>query len=258
MFRLLISLLLIAGYLGGCAPRISLEREQGNPGGRAFYRQAAAMNWKERDSLALAWVRKGWLPRFMLKLRPVTARIYDPALGHKRTVRFWISRDYFSLGTNKDWVRVPITPMAFERMSNQLKSRLPSPAMVDLIYAAARVKAEPVPLFAFRDSTPTMWHHHLLIEGQRMKRPGLIAGIKKDVVFSARLGEPGRENRVAIYGWHRLDGKPIQPLYTGHVNWYVDYSHGLRLVWHRVKVDGRRLELDSLRSRPEQQAFFSQ
>ena len=31
------------------------------------------------------------------------------------------------------------------------------------------------------------------------------------------------------------DGKPIQPLYTGHVNWYVDYSHGVRLVCPKHK-----------------------
>ena len=24
--------------------------------------------------------------------------------------------------------------------------------------------------------------------------------------------------KVAIYGWHKPDGKPIQPLYTGHMD----------------------------------------
>jgi hypothetical protein len=43
---------------------------------------------------------------------------------------------------------------------------------------------------------------------------------------------------VASYGWHKLDGKPIQPVYAGHVNWYVDYSHGIRLIAKQVKMDG--------------------
>jgi UDP-galactopyranose mutase len=47
---------------------------------------------------------------------------------------------------------------------------------------------------------------------------------------------------VAIYGWHKPDGNPIQPLYTGHVNWYVDYSHGIRLVYRIIIVDGKKLD----------------
>jgi hypothetical protein len=47
-----------------------------------------------------------------------------------------------------------------------------------------------------------------------------------------------RANRVAIFGWHYLSGKPIQPLYSGHVDWYVDYSHGIRPVRRMMRVDG--------------------
>ncbi|WP_204310148.1 hypothetical protein, partial [Enterobacter cloacae] len=83
---------------------------------------------------------------------------------------------------------------------------------------------DPVPMYIFRDSTVTMWQHHLIIEGQRKNRKGLIAGIKKDVVITDLLTRSSKPNRVAIFGWHKPDGIPIQPLYTGHVNWYVDYS----------------------------------
>jgi hypothetical protein len=27
-------------------------------------------------------------------------------------------------------------------------------------------------------------------------------------------------------------------VYAGHVNWYVDYSHGIRLIAKQVKMDG--------------------
>ena len=30
---------------------------------------------------------------------------------------------------------------------------------------------------------------------------------------------------------------PIQPLYTGHVNWYTDYSHGARMIYARIRVN---------------------
>jgi hypothetical protein len=86
-----------------------------------------------------------------------------------------------------------------------------------------------------------MWHHHLIVEGQRNGRRGLITGIKKDVVISDRVSRSAQPGRVAIYGWHKPDGKPIQPLYTGHINWWVDYSHGIRFVYRmiRVKEPGR-------------------
>ena len=40
-----------------------------------------------------------------------------------------------------------------------------------------------------------------------------------------------------IYGWHQLNGVPIQPLYSGHLNSYVDYSHGIRFVNQQMLVD---------------------
>jgi hypothetical protein len=55
---------------------------------------------------------------------------------------------------------------------------------------------------------------------------------------------------VAIYGWHKTDGRPIQPLYAGHVDWYVDYSHGIRLVSRKVKVNGRTMDYISLLNHP--------
>ncbi len=48
---------------------------------------------------------------------------------------------------------------------------------------------------------------------------------------------------MAIYGWHKPDGTPIQPLTTVHVDWYVDYSHGVRLAKRTVKVDGQSADL---------------
>jgi hypothetical protein len=40
-----------------------------------------------------------------------------------------------------------------------------------------------------------------------------------------------------IYGWHNLDGVPIQPVYNGHTQTYADYSHGIRLVQNSLTVD---------------------
>lgn len=235
-------LLLAFCLLTGCGsfkkvnfPPTSEERLTGS----AFYKMAASFNWQQRDSFAVAEALKGNLPDFLQKFSPVRITFYDTATGRNHTVLFYVAPDYFSVGTVQDWARVPLTPMAAQRIADTLHCFLPTRKMVDAIYKQASVRLQPVPLVAFRDSTPVMYHHHLIIEGQRKGRKGLIAGIKKDVVLSSRITRDAKPNRVAIYGWHQLNGQPIQPLYTGHVNWYVDYSHGIRFVYQLVKVDGR-------------------
>lgn len=208
--------------------------------GTAFYRTVAAWKWKERDSLAVEEILSGNVPSFLKKFVPITAETTDSA-GIVHHATFYALPDYLSIGTDDDWARVPLTPMAAQKIADSLHCFLPTRKMVDLIYQQASVKLEPVPMYAFRDSSVTMWQHHLIVEGQRKGRKGLVAGIKKDVVISSKISMDAKPNREAIYGWHKLDGKPIQPLYTGHINWWVDYSHGIRLIHQNIKVDGKEM-----------------
>lgn len=218
--------------------------------GTAFYQSAAAMNWMDRDSLAVKQVLAGALPAFLRKFIPVTVSIIDSSTGKTIKAIYYVAPDYLSIGTDNDWARINITPMAAQRIADSLDCFLPTRKMVDDIYRAATIKLDPVPMFAYRDSTPTMWQHHLIIEGQRKGRKGLIAGIKKDVVSSGQVSRHAKKDRVAIYGWHQPNGKPIQPLYTGHVYWWVDYSQGIRLVYRRIKVEGRWMDYTDVLKHP--------
>ena len=174
----------------------------------------------------------------------------DSTSGKTIKASYFVTLDYLSIGTNKDWARIPLTPIAAQQLADAFNCFLPTTKIVDDIYKAARVKLEPVPMYIYRDSTVTMWQHHLIIEGQRRSRKGLIVGIKKDVVISGKIGRSEKPNRVAIYGWHLMNGKPIQPLYTGHVNWYADYSHGIRLVYRKIKVNGKWMDYVDVLSDP--------
>ncbi len=205
--------------------------------GTAFYQQAAAMNWKERDSFVLKEVLAGNVPAFLKKFIAVHTCITDSLTGKTITATYYVSPDYLSIGNNDNWARINITPLAAQKIADNFHCFLPTKKMVDDIYKAAKVKLEPVPMYAFRDSTPTMWQHHLILEGQRKGRKGLIAGMKKDIVISGKITRDTKPDRVAIYGWHTPDGKPIQPLYTGHIYWWVDYSQGIRLIYRKIKID---------------------
>ncbi|MFN2437608.1 MAG: hypothetical protein ABR503_00305 [Chitinophagaceae bacterium] len=210
--------------------------------GTDFYKETAAYNWQQRDSLALIELLSGNLPSFLKKFVRFNLFIIDSSTGKKIKAIYFVSPDYISIGSDKDWARIPLTPMAAQKLADAWECLLPTRKISDDIYKASKIKLEPVPMYAFRDSTPTMYHHHLIIEGQRRGRKGLIAGIKKDIVISGKISSDVESNRVAIYGWHKLDGKPIQPLYSGHVNWYVDYSHGVRLVYRKIKVDSKWMD----------------
>lgn len=218
--------------------------------GNEFYHQAFAMKWAARDSFVVKEVLAGNVPDFLKRFVPVQVSIIDSSSGKTIKATYYVAPDYLSVGTDKDWARINITPQAAQRIADSFHCFLPTRKMVDDIYKAAKLKLEPVPMYAFRDSTPTMWQHHLIIEGQRNGRKGLIAGIQKDVVISGKIARDPKPNKVAIYGWHKLDGKAIQPLYTGHINWWVDYSQGIRLIYEKIKVDGKWMNYTEVLKNP--------
>lgn len=209
--------------------------------GSAFYRSVFDANRIQREELAKKEILAGNIPAFLRSFVAVNTSI-TTAEGRRIDAVYYVLPDYLSIGTDHDFARIPLTPMAAQVIADSLRCFLPTRKIVDDVYRAAAVKLEPVPLYALRDSAVTMYHHNLIIEGQRRLRPGLVAGIKKDVVITGRIPRDPRPNRVAIYGWHKLDGSPIQSLYTGHVDWYVDYSHGIRLVSRTISVNGRAMD----------------
>lgn len=218
--------------------------------GTSFYKTAVAWSWQKRDSFAVEEILKGNMPAFLKTFTAIHTSIYDSAKGRTIKATYFVAKDYLSLGNDQDWARIPLTPMAAQKIADSFHCFLSTKKITDDIYKAAKVKLEPVPMYAFRDSTITMWQHHLIVEGQRKGAKGLIAGIKKDVVLSSKITQSGKLNHEAIYGWHKLDGKPIQPLYVGHINWWVDYSHGIRLVYQIIIVDGKKMNYANVLADP--------
>lgn len=221
----------------------------GGTGGDAIMKSVAAMSRSDREAQILREIVGGNVPAFMSKFVTVSVRGVD-ANGKTHTASYEVSPDYVCVGTDEDFVRVPLTPMAAQPLADRLCCSLTTRKMCDDIYRQADVKLEPRPMTQDRESVATFVKHNAVIEQQRKgKRLGaLVAGIKKDVVISNLLQE--REHRVAIYGWHQLDGKPIQPLTTVHVDWYVDYSHGIRLVKRKMTVDGESRDLQDVLKDP--------
>ncbi len=217
--------------------------------GTAFIERVQNLSPADRDAAIVEAILGGNFPEHLRTLHEVRA-VEQASDGSERTLVYHVMPDYLAIGSDDDFVRMPMTPMSAQRIADEWGFTLPTGRMVDQIYAAADVKLAPRPLTRRREAVETFAEHQRLIEQQRAARPLglLVAGTKKDVVLTGRLAE--RERRVAIYGWHRLTGQPIQPLTTVHVDTYVDYSHGIRLVRREMTLDGETVDFEDVATEP--------
>jgi hypothetical protein len=252
-------LLRLGALVGGAAalpaparalPRISLEdwrplglppRSKGAVGGQAFAARVAGLSDRSRYEAAATQILSGNTPDFLRWLTPVPLT----AEGVCPRVLIFALPDYLAVGRLGDFVRVPLDWYAAHRVASALDAALPTPRMVDAIYASARTVLTPAPMppTAEMRSMDYTLRHQAMIEAERGDRPiaPLTAGHKKDLVITGRLFQ--MPDRVAIYGWHRPTGVPIQPLSLVHGAGYADYSHGVRLISRWILVDGAPMDL---------------
>ena len=167
--------------------------------------------------------------------------------------------DYLAVGSDEDFVRVPLGLDEALTVARRFGFTLPTRKIVNTIHsqAEARLDPKPMPAGAAMTSVAYLWAHNRTIEEQQRRLPSgtLVSGTKKDVVLTPRLASfPGR---VAIYGWLRPDGAAIQPLSTVHGAWYADYSHGIRLVSDTVFVDGQARSVFDVLEDPAQAGLLS-
>jgi len=196
----------------------------------------------QREQAVVEAVFAGDLPAFQSRLCPVT--VTNVADGITNIAVFFVTPDYLTIGSDKDYLLMPVSPNTAQRIADRLGCILPTRKMVDEIYAAAGVKLapSPIPPGPAMTTVPVFEQINEIIRTERLENlslhplGALVAGHKKDVVISARLA--GVTNKVAIYGWHQTNGAAIQPLYLGHTAAWVDYSHGIRLVSQNMLVNG--------------------
>lgn len=233
-------------------PRSRIPSRPGNAvTGTRFISDISALSLAGREARIAREITAGNIPDFLRVFAPVTVSTVVDGTVH--TATFEVTPDYLCVGSDTDFVRMPMTPATAQTIADRFRCILPTRKMVDAVYEQAAVRLAPSPISPDTTditSVSTFYRHHQMIETQRAGNATgpLLAGIKKDVVLTTRLID--RPGKVAIYGWHRLGGAPIQPLYLGHVDWYVDYSHGVRLVRNRMILDGRHTSVAAVLAHP--------
>jgi hypothetical protein len=212
------------------------------PGGHAFAEAIRGLSDDERESRIQRELLAGNIPNFLRALVPIRLRS-TAENGAPVDIVVCAAPDYLAIGSDDDFMLMPMRLGTALSTAGEFGFTLPTPRMVDAIYAQAAVHFVPQPLPAGSEmrSTEYSLHHNELVGAQRaaldVPLGSLVAGDKKDLVLTNRLRS--HLDRVAIYGWHSAEGKAIQPLSTVHGWRYADYSHGARLISTRVFIDGR-------------------
>lgn len=234
-------------------------RPAGAVGGRAFAEELRGLTDDERESRIQHELLAGNIPDFLRRLVPI--RLNPPLADGQPAIVICAAPDYLAIGSDDDFLLIPMRLGTALSMGMDYGFTLPTPRMVDAIYAQADAHFVPQPLPASNAmrSTDYSVRHNEMVGMQRAAlgvTPGaLIAGDKKDLVLTNRLWS--HLDRVAIYGWHLLDGKPIQSLSTVHGWRYADYSHGARLISTRVFIDGKPRSIFDVMQDPRLAATLS-
>lgn len=217
-------------------------------------REWASLDRPAREARLREEVAAGNVPTFLRQLVPITDTL--TLRGVTYTLRYYCTPDYLAVGSDTDYLRVPMSAPLAQQLANLTHANLPTPQMVDRIYQQAelRLRPQPIPPSPAMTTLPLFVRHDSLIRAQcdslgTASRGQLVAGHKKDLVLSRRMYHDRRASvpaPVVIYGWHRLNGTPIQPVYNGHTATYADYSHGVRLVQDTVWVNGKTRSMRQL------------
>jgi hypothetical protein len=204
-----------------------------------------ALSPAAREERIFAEIARGNVPDWLRRLERV--EVIGEVDGDERIVTLWVAPDYLAVGSDEDYFLVPLSPRTGQRIADLVGASLPTRRMVDLIWASARVRLAPIRIefdehmMSFRYAE----RHDRLVRAQRFSRGvpvgAFAAGHKADIVLTTSLRASPDE--AGIYGWHRGDGVPIQPLFHLHEESGIAFHYGIRLVSRRALVDGIEVDL---------------
>ncbi len=239
--------LIQSGILSRSSYQIPLRRTDA-PTGSQFMQSLIGLSFSNREEAIFQQLITGNIPYFLRELTAGEATC-DDAAGNPHLLNYQVMPDYLSIGIDTNYCRVPMGPIIAQRAADFFGMIMPTRKLVDHIYEHADIKVAPVtypPVGNQNEGVPKFIEHNNAIEAQLVTAGAnlgqLIGGTKKDVVLSNLITALDRPDHVTIYGWHRLNGNPIQPLTNIHSNTYVDYSHGIRLLHAQVTIDGETMD----------------
>ena len=203
------------------------------------------------------------LERSGKNLKPIFVPVL---LAHKdgRTAVIDVATDYFSVGEDDDFIRLPLLPGTAQKIANLGGFLLPTPLLVYRIWQASeKLNRQPITDFKEQNKGPNFAQfakHNAGVQAQidaaGIPRSVLISGHKKDIV----VGNLAKPNKVLIFGWYKPspdvfndgsawdkpDRQPQQAYSNAHGSDYVDYSHGVRFISPLMTIEGKNVETEQV------------
>jgi hypothetical protein len=252
----------VGGSGGGGGARGAAGAPASGGADDASWRQASGLAGTHRSSGTTgsrAQLLRGNVPPFLRRNFSLDVTV----AGRGHTLVFSALPDYLAIGaTAADFVRIPTAAFTAQCVADAANASLPTTKMVDLMWRAAPVHVQPVPLPPTANMTSNAWfaREQAAIEAQLAAQGAPprwlgVGGAKKDIVITNEYAT--HPNGTCIYGWPWLSGSNIQPLFCGHAAAYADYSHGVRLVSNVVLLDGAPMPLADVLADPVLSALIS-
>jgi len=240
------------------------ERPAHGLAGSGFSSQVAGLSIEDRETAIVREILSGNVPSFSRKLRSI--KINQTVDAEDYELICFVACDYMAIGSDQDYLYVPLTPSTAQYLADKLNCNLPTRKMVDKIYANSEIRLSPQPIppsakmttiEVFEQHTDSIKQQFSLLGCER-SASGIVAGHKKDIIISNKIYDPDLSNeRVVIYGWHKSENSPIQPVYNGHIAMYADYSHGVRLISSLAFLNGDSIYLDDILKDPNLSILLS-
>ncbi|MCB0284110.1 MAG: hypothetical protein KDF60_16100 [Calditrichaeota bacterium] len=261
--KLLLILLLITALNGQSLIKnknVSLnipDRQTSALSGSQFAKQVTGLNLSEREDAVIHEIMSGNIPSFSRTFKPCSIKATIDKKDYELIIN--VSCDYLAIGSDKDYLYIPLTSYTAQIVADTLNCILPSKLLVDSIYAQAEIKLHPQPIPpSEKMTTVPVFLQHMdsamqQIGSRNINRNDrkIIAGHKKDIIISNKIYNIEKKyNRVVIYGWHKALNDPIQPVYNGHNSSWADYSHGVRLISKHAFLNRQPISLEEIYKDP--------
>ena len=215
--------------------------------GSEFCKEHISTPMPRRETAILNEISSGNIPEFLRHFKTITIE------SNGNTIKYFASPDYLSIGSDDDYVRMPMNPLTAQAICNEFDFTLPTKKMVTDIWKQSSNKLEPSPWGPPYDSSMMSMTrvpiHSARIDNQLkdLDKTSLTSGHKKDVVLTNRLYPNNPNKRVAIFGWIKKSEEPIQGLNpVSHEDTYQDYSHGIRLIMNDVFINGKLARIQDI------------
>jgi hypothetical protein len=225
------------------------NRDPGSVSGSIFIQNNLNLIGAEREQNILNEFIHGNIPDFLRNFTPITVT------NNTDSITYLVMPDVLCIGSNDDYVRMPMNPLTAQKIADQYDCTLPTRKMSNDIWKNAVNKLDPRPWGPPYDGdmikTYRIGVHNTTIQNQlsasNLDPHSLTSGHKKDVVLTNRLYPNNPNKRAAIYGWIQSNGQAIQGLNpVSHEDTYEDYSHGIRMIANDVIVNSNPMRIQDV------------